>query len=52
MSCSALAPKLIRRAKGDVGDCVGGASPSSMAHSSIDELGESLLPELVFRFLE
>ena len=46
MSWSAFAPKLILRAKGDVGDWDAGASPSSTAHSSIEEFGELVLPKL------
>lgn len=46
----ALAPKLIRRANGELG--VGGAaSPSSIAFSSIEVEGEVLLPKLFWWLL-
>ncbi len=49
----ALAPKLIRRAKaeGDVGDAFGSVSPSSIAFSLMDVVGELPLP-LPCRFLK
>lgn len=48
-SLNALAPKLIRRTKGEVGGELG-ASPSSIALSSIESDGELLLPKLVRLF--
>lgn len=41
-SRSALAPKLMRRANGDVGDSLRGTSPSSIALSSIEAEGDVL----------
>ena len=48
-SLNALAPKLMRLTKGEVGGDAG-ASPSSIALSSIEPDGELLLPKLVRRF--
>lgn len=45
-SRSALAPKLIRRAKGEDGDSFGAASPSSTALSSMEADGDVLLETL------
>ena len=50
-SRSAFAPKLIRRAKGDVGDVFGSTSPSSTALSLMEVEGELPLPRLLCRFL-
>ena len=50
-SRSAFAPKLIRRANGDVGDVFGSASPSSTALSLMEVEGELPLPRLLCRFL-
>lgn len=50
-SRSALAPKLIRRANGEVGDPLGAGSPSSTAFSSIDVDGEPPLETLSCRAL-
>ena len=49
-SLNALAPKLMRRTNGEVGGELG-ASPSSIALSSIESDGELLLPKLVRLFL-
>lgn len=48
-SRSALAPKLRRRPKGELGDVLGAASPSSIALSSMELL--PLLDPLSVRFL-
>ena len=50
-SRSALAPKLIRRANGEVGDPLNMASPSSTALSSIDVVGDVPLEILPCRAL-
>ena len=47
----AFAPKLIRRANGDVGDEFCSASPSSTAFSLMELEGELPLPMLLCRFL-
>ncbi len=47
ISRSALTPKLVRRAMGEAGGRFGSASPSSMAFSLMDEVGELLLPKLL-----
>ena len=48
-SRSAFAPKLIRRAKGVVGELLAGASPSSMALSSAPGDAEAVLEQLSWR---